>query len=412
MSPQRELEEELYAALTEIGTKRKSVRPSVLENYADLFRNTPRVKHQLLPGASDNEVAVAAKTAIMTVLADIADSTDRLMGEAVLAVGQFEGKRVEDRKEIIEAAVHSPHTYKHKRKPVLATIVGALARKEPPPPRLPEPQVITSSPKVAGIWWLRRLGLACAELQFRGLSSLFVAHFHYVLEESETPFLTYRYPDSFVIWDECARHLFDGFAQFLAEFESALAANSYNDPIYGEHFPLIEIEDQLPEFGIRSLADLYRSALGSGPKLGEIKQGLVVAHGKSANPGRLVFLFREVFEKVWLPWYYKQVVRLKPDTSPKLRIPAPADIILDGTGSLSGVEQLVATAAAAERFIQAHVSYGVPVVAEARRRAHKTLAHYYDFDEWLPVIRNTSLQQHIDMYFDRKLAELAKSDIV
>ncbi len=54
-----------------------------------------------------------------------------------------------------------------------------------------------------------------------------------------------------------------------------------------------------------------------------------------------------------------------------------------------------------------HVKFTIPIQSHARRQAHKALASYYEFDEWVPLMGRLSLRHRADAFFDAESGHLA-----
>lgn len=399
-----ENEESLYQALTHIGTRRKSIKPGVLREY-EVLLGCPQVRSRAGAQSGPDELAEAAARALIEAIELLPDDTDRLVAEAILAVGRFEGKSVGRRKEQVNETPEigcSPNAFKHRRKRVLTELVRYLFRERTA--YVPEPEVALAeaeqdpaSKGSMGLRWLNRVAVLAAELKFRAFTARFVAQMHYEFDRRHP----YRFPETpETIWNECSKQLFRAYVEFIAGLRYAISSPELR--------PLpAAILTHLPQRTFDELTDLLERTVLAGPSLARYTETLTLyANGHLGPSDEWV---ERIFWQEWNPWFYAEVVRHKASRYRwSMQVPAAAALIEEDEHSRPlGVEVLAGQATEVESLIRPHTEYLTPVAANSRRRAMKAISFYFDFDEWLPALNGQSLRDLAESRFEQYEAQFS-----
>lgn len=128
---QASIAQRVRTELQHLGTKARSIRDAALADCEALFE-ADNVKGRFTPRATQNERIKAAHDALLGAIGDQPTSDDRLIAEAILAAGRFEGLIVEQRKELLEQENHiSKDVFKKRRPVVMEALVDYLFTRAP-----------------------------------------------------------------------------------------------------------------------------------------------------------------------------------------------------------------------------------------------------------------------------------------
>ncbi|MBS1883590.1 MAG: hypothetical protein JSS97_11620 [Actinobacteria bacterium] len=414
LADRKALEDKLYDALTEIGTKRKSIHPSVLEDY-DLLLECPQVSGRL--NSRDRaRIARVAHTALREVVSTFPDRTDQLVGEAILAVGRFEGESVDERKRLVEETEItgcSKDGYKRRRPKVLRAIVRSLLKP------LPEEQNFTpdgpnrSAHVTVGEFtpdWLAHVAIG---LHYHITGAGFVAAFDHHVQRYQQAHSDYtpRYPvyrpDRINVWYACSERIFSAYIDLCARTVAIVT----QDPG--------KLADVLPEPVCVELVTLLWECACCGPlDISGITVNAFLIYlfgdwGTNVLPrpaldreladtspirGRWESPFPDFYVNSWMPWYEAQLER-PPDTFHRLR--GHCSIRANPAPSVSKLEEMAAKSGAVYTLLNRAGSLALPFRTRARQSTLKDIVNCYALDEWLPLFDGKSIREHAALYLDR-----------
>jgi hypothetical protein len=425
------LASQLYDTLGKIGTRRRSIKPLVLEEYPLLF-GCPKV----YGGATSQDKSLLAEdaySALLEAIEAIPDRTDRLVAEGILAIGPFEGKGVNERIREIEATSQigcSADSYKRRRPRVLRAIVQFLMR-ETVKSSFNHVQPDTRSTVIADTSALNVVARVTSELHYRALTTLFVADFASQVQKSASGNLEslgalagYRQGKTDV-WHACSEALFPIYLDFVAETRYCL--RTYRK----------EILDTLSRSELADLAKLCRTCAACGPVAlydltddeydwymerlwGNALPQRGVDYKLSLPPGYEFYDDRKIsFESplpglyvtAWLPWYEANST-VSPEFAYRRPFAEDPPSGFADNAPVSAIELMVAKTSAIYELIGSRFGLELPLRALARRQAERDIVNYYTVDDWLPLFRGKSLKVHVEEFLDEKATELAKPELV
>jgi hypothetical protein len=412
-------ESELAALLGEIGTKRRSIAPAILEEdqYALILRECPYIAARLPPSAPNTTVGVIANQAIKLALDTLPSQTDQLVAEAALGIKPFEGQLIKERQRDVSSTPDigcDEHAFRRRRERTLPFIARKLLQAEVATPRgrdrprATEPMEARASRGLAVDSEalldrsLQRLGGDAANLHFHCLAVLFLSGLHYSLpEDLRGRLYKYHYASS-TIWDHLSevslRYALVPYlsgADFLRRYSQRRGVAPFEDRMGGPDYAL--------------LADLIQSIAEMNP-LGSEQVRLLT----SCYEGYLFedeFPLGDILDQTWRPWFYRAIVRVSDDYR-GTGMPQGDYIYDDPLRRPLPLEVLAARAGAIEKTITQHLSYPEPVVANARRRVHKLVSYVAEPDEFQPFVDGRSLRDLLDAYLDEHSVRLASSSTV
>jgi hypothetical protein len=372
----------LYDLLGEIGTKRKSIQPHVLIDYPLLFR-CPQIARHVRRDATDADRSHAAFSALKAAFLAIPSPTDRLVAEAILATGRFQGMPVDERKREVAKTKQigcTENSYKHRRERVLREVCGFLLTESVGPIRsTASPENATDTPRKGAPLALAEVS---ADLHFRALAALFLIHIDNKLVEGRP----YR-ESKWQAWSECSEHFLIAFAHLVANLYPLQEPSSKSERTAEK---LSQLEVVLPPVAVDTFLSLYRSLIADGPPFRKH-----TADEFNAYVDGYFFINELKVYAEWNRWY----------GDPFRNIPAAG--YSDSSPWTLQVERIAAKAARMERLISEHVNPEIAATVLPRRRAKKALAYYFDIDENLPIIHGRSLREWIDSFFDAMRSNLA-----
>lgn len=359
----------LYLELAAIGLTEKTIKPSVLGGYPEVLA-AAEVQRRVRADPQRRDATIHASSAIRDALADMVVPLDRLIGQAALcATSRFEGLRVVEREQLLlESTSRITHNmYKVRRRRALTHVVNYLSRDIPEPTghgeegftgaesNYEEQDEVASVPDV--------VAYGSARLHYAALTCLFRDGFE-VWNPNPGIYLSSRWE----AWDACEDRLLECAIDFAEVWDGPdedvlqslghvlsnadLAALRASQHTIRSHTPVLP-------FGIGEARNRYYIGLIDGETLDDPLWDLRKA--------------------VWRPWY---------QDAPDLEaIAAASGQIMLVMGRCGGRAQ--------------------PAAEEARHAAYKTLAYFFDYDEFVPIFGGLSLREHAAAYFDAESARLA-----
>lgn len=416
------LESQLYKTLGEIGRKKRAIAPWILEEHAPLFRHCPQITGRARAEVHSS-LANAAHHALLAAITALPTKTERLVAEAILGVGLFEGESVDARKRIV--ANTKPHgcsenSYKHHRPLVLRQIVRFLLT----PPVQPQSPAVASltqslfdgSPAPITRYDLCLLDLAynACELQYNALAGVFIYDFLPTLKKNYgLRFAFRRLP--YEVWRSCCEELFRRYLDFL----------SWSHHLFTDDLELKRLRRKLKPSAINDLDALCRQCVACGPaELSELKEfepyGLYPGRGEDiaevddAEPVFDAYQYPQghrdygrsdsealelLYVTVWEHWYSKQV--------PIMPLSAFLEI-QKSPETPTALETMAGKAAAIFRAVAEHMDWMPPYVVTVRRQTSRDIMHHFAFEDWERHFDGRSLKDNIEVFWAEKEAELAK----
>ena len=416
---------QLYDTLTEIGTKRRSIQPWVLEDFPLLFK-CPQVFERAI-SQTKPVLAEAANSALLEAIKAIPDQKDKLIAEGVLAVGRFEGKEVNERIREIDATPHigsSTDGYKRRRPRVLRAIAQFLIR-ETVNSSLRRTQAADTGSRLVWVDMpaLNTIARVSSELHYHALTALFVSEFDRQVQENAQD--VYR-QGRMEVWYSCSEALFPIYLDFVAVTRYCL--REYKN----------EMLDSLSSIELADLEKLSRTCAACGPValydltdneydwyMERLWGNALPQHGFDFEfklpPGHEFYDHRKISFKsplpklyvtAWLPWYEANMTMSLELTYRPFALIADAVKGFADEAPASAIELIVAKTSAIYELIGSRFELESPFRAISRRQAEKDIAHHYIVDEWLPLFSGKSLKAHAEEFLSEKATELAKPEIV
>ncbi|HEV3070445.1 MAG TPA: hypothetical protein VGY76_03345 [Solirubrobacteraceae bacterium] len=369
----------LYAELALIGRRDRSIKPEYLGDY-DRLMQCSEVRRRAGADASPSELAEHASQAIADAVQAIPRPDVRQVGEAALCVlTRYEGLSPNEREDRLWETPDrvTKDQYKERRRAVLKSVVIYLERKsdastvlekiQSTPVRLTD---ATEQDKI--VLDLRTIGEIAADMHFAALACSFVDNFQGFQPDNPGDY----FPDRWEVWDACQNRLLETMINFAIHYEGDNDDEAFADAC-SQHLNSDEIDQCL----------LYLQTVhhSSPPVASDTRQRIIqyrsdLINGTTQSDDPLWHLRRDVLR----PWYENW-----PD--------------------------LVAIAAASGRLallIARTVSYETPVLSESRRRAYKSVAYFYDFDDLEPAFNGQSLREKVQTHFDTESARLTSGAFI
>lgn len=404
-------ERELAALLGEIGTKRRSIAPVILEEetYAKRLRACSYIAVRVPPSASNGTVAVVANSAIRTAVKNLPSPTDRLVAEAALGVGEFEGFLLKERRRDVAATADigcDENSFRRRRERLLPFIARYLLKEDAPVRRGSSRNVTSASATPTEAKATRYLGDLADEavnLHYHCLGLMFLTQYHYLPRHlpPENNYRRYRRHDFVhLIWEELAMVLL---TRAVIPYHDALSALQYHLTNHGfaETEAVLTREDH---HQVRDLIELVRTMLpfDSDPmRLLVLNKEGYISEDEANLP--------EIFSNTWKPWFYRAL--FEPNDRWWRGIGLPSEIVTDSL-TPPPIEVLAARSGALGRAITRHLSIPRPIVSDARRRVRKLMSYVFEPDEFEPLYDGRSLRDLLDSFLDEQGVLLADSSIV
>lgn len=419
-------EETEKALVRELGEVQKERRPLEPSSFAgkDYVLKSPAVQRLAGAGATDMRRAECASKALLTAIGELSDEKALRIARAMFAVSEvYQGKTVTERKEKLDALERiAPSTWDSRRKPILKKLAFTLRLDSAPSSPDESVQYPRAQPAVDDSG-LTNLAQMAALLHYAGLTTLFVADFDRELVETPYYLNQERTPTA-----EFYFNTYVGFAYGLTISSKASKKRTLMSPrvletSLGERLPL-EIATQL--------ARLWQSTRDTSPTSpSSIDQ---------ADLARFMFLGETIYRTAIPPNMASLIadglVGVTVDTGPgqkRVRVSPAPDTPRDWADTpyyetwckwlatslflrkyIAGptdIETMTGLSGAFVSVLGKHHELMVPVYSRARTIAYKMLTTYYSFDEWHPVVRDRSLREHVDTFFDAHSSTLAQKYI-
>jgi hypothetical protein len=408
-------EEAVKALVRELGEVQKERRPLEASSFDGKAHILTSPAVQRLAGARATEVqrAECASKALLTAIEELSDEKALRIARAMFAVPEvYQGKTVTKRKEKLDELERiAPSTWDSRRKPILKKLAFALRLGSLPSSLGERDQYPRAQPAVDDSG-LTNLAQTAALLHYAGLTTLFVADFDRQLVESPYYLGQDRTPTA-----EFLFHAYVGFAYGLAigsktSEKRILMSPRVLETSLGERLPL-EIATQLarlwqstrdtspispPSIDSADLArflflgeTLYTT--GIPPNMASLGADGLVGVTVDTGPGQKMVRMSPAPDtyRDWADTHYYKTWCKWVATSLFLRkyIAGPTDI-----------ETMTGLSGAFGAVLGKHHEIARPVHSRARTIACKMLTTYYSFDEWHPVVKERTLREHADTFFD------------
>jgi hypothetical protein len=363
----------LYGELALIGRRDRSIKPEYLSKYEHLMQ-CPEVRRRADADASPSVLAQHASQAIAEAVQAIPRRNVRQVGEAALCVlTSYEGRSPREREDLLWKTPDrvTKDQYKERRRAALKYAVSYLER-------TPEPSTVLeklrSQPiRVADateqdeiVLGLRVIGEIAADMHFAALACSFVNTFQGFQPDNPGDY----FPDRWEVWDACQNRLLETMINFAIHY----AGDNDNEAFAAacsQHLNSDEIDQCL----------LYLQTVhhSSPPVAPDTRQRIIqyrsdLLNGVIQGDDPLWHLRRDVLR----PWYE----------------------------DLPDLETIAAASGRLAQLIARTVGYETPVISEARRRAYKSVAYFYDFDDLEPVFSGKSLRERVQTHFDNESVRL------
>jgi hypothetical protein len=367
----------VYDELGAVGTREKSLRPSVLEKYSGLLAS-PAVTGRVPRAASKTQLAEAAAEALADAINEIV-LPDRPIAEAVLASGEFAGLLVKQRKQMLETDEGiSSDRYKRRRSPVLADLVRLLFR-EPQCRRGEEwqhglPGKYNESPRHKQLVDLAR---KAAALHHAGLALFFVWERGGLIDTMELDSGSHL-----AMRNACQRALFQAYDNIRPLAFINKREPFHARPVEDHVLALVhEVRDHGRPTDIGNYLDQYDPS-----RLQElISDSKVIYHE-----------IPRYFRGAWMDWCHRQL------RDREKRVAAA-----DQQG-LNQLEHVVVQSLRLARLTNDALAVRYPILTDARRTFRRLLCGFYPYDEWAPILNGRSFTDHIHDYFHMEAARLTE----
>jgi hypothetical protein len=417
--------EEDKELVRELGEVQKKRRPLEASSFAgkDHILNSPAVLRLAGAHATDVQRAECAGTALLTAIQELSDEKAVRIALAMFAVSTvYQGEKVTERKKKLEDLEKiASSTWDTRRNPILEELAFALRRGSVPSSsdesaQYPRVQLATDS---SG---LTNLAQTAALLHYAGLTTLFVANFDRQLVESPYYLGQDRTPTA-----EFFFNTYVGFAYGLTissniSTKRTMMSARVLETSLGKRLPL-EIATQLARLWQRTRdaspispssidpADIARflflgeTIYGTGipPNMASLAADGLPGIAIDTGPGQTSFRLSSTpdphdwagshYYETWCKWLATSLFLRKHIIGP------------------TNVETMTGLSGAFVSVLGKHHQIAIPVYSRARTIAYKMLTTYYAFDEWHPVVKERSLREHAEIFFDTHNSTLAQKYI-
>jgi hypothetical protein len=377
----------LYVALGEIGTVHKTIDASVLARY-QVILDAPAVRRLAYAGADDSTLAAIAQRVLMRIISELPVATDRRVGEAILAVGDFRGLLINDRKRHLDGLPDgcSPDSFKRRRKRVLEDICLRLLR-----PTMEQAIEMGIEPGNSRddhrTQALKAIARYSAEFYADGVGTM-ISYSLTVKRDALADKRSGAGDALLAVWREWPVRLFYSFGLFARVVPRLL------------DYPRDSAEDET----VTRTATLHHEAMLLAPFAPQSAELATVEQAASEYDMGLVVVNRtshaaaDLLAPVWVTWYHQQLkdsFEATASHTPELVVLLHKAAVIVREASDSDNESATPS----------------PLLA-ARQRAHRALSQFHDVDGSVPLADGLSLREHTDQLFDQTDAILAKEPLM
>lgn len=419
-------EEAIKALVCELGEVQKERRPLEPSSFdgKDHILTSPAVQRLAGARATDVQHAECASTALLTAIEELSDEKALRIARAMFAVLEvYQGKTVTKRKETLDELERiAPSTWDSRRKSILKKLAFALRRDSAPSSPDERDQYPRAQPAVDSSG-LTNLAQMAALLHYAGLTTLFVADFDRQLVESPYYLDQERAPTA-----EFLFHAYIGFAYGL----TISAIKSKKRMVMSPRVLEISLGECLPLEIATQLARLWQSTRDVSPispsrinhadlarflVLGDAIYGTGIPPNMASptsdglpgvtvdtGPGQKIVRVSPAHDtyrdwadthyyETWCKWLAMSLFVRKHIAQP------------------TNIETMTGLSGAFGAVLGRHHEIALPVYSRAHTIACKMLTTYYSFDEWHPVVKERTLREHADTFFDTHSLLLAQKYI-
>lgn len=383
----------LCQELGKIGRLLHPLDPAKLIGRAALL-DTPTMNPISGAHASEADRAHYAVKAIRIAISRVTPLRDKHIAEAMFGLGEFDGKTVEARKEMLESdPYHVTRDEYAKRRPWALENVAlnlTYAYKE----LSSEAQYSSTAPPAPFIEIATYLAMYITNIMSTGLSVLFLR------DDNESRAM------ELMRASRCNEDLLLRLLDLL-EFTRYHSYTLLGGDTVGPH-PLkfafrgilsLDNDGHLPDGCAEAISDEYATLLDTFPFEDEDYIRLTLLAAKAdGDLEKINVIPKELFEK-WHIWHQ--------EITPSF--PFRNGRVFADAAAVKPLEAIILSCHKIETALGSYIDYSWPIVSSSRLRTYKRLAYLYAVEEWLPQESDSSLRSRAEQYFDSTLKRLART---
>jgi hypothetical protein len=383
----------LCQELGKIGRLLHPLDPAKLIGRASIL-DTSTVHGLVGAQASEADKAHYAAKAIRIAVSRVTPLRDGHIAEAMFGLGEFDGKTITARKELLEGPPYhiSRDEYAKRRPWALEGVAHNLpyAYTE----LFPSAKYSATVRPDRFVEIVTFLAHDVTEMMFTALSVLFVTH-DAILGAYASPLLASR----------CNENLLLRLLSLL-EFTRLHSETLFEDTV-GPHslqFALngilsLDTDGHLPDGCAKAISAEYATLLDTFPFEDEDYVRLTLLAAKAdGDLEKINVIPRELFEK-WRLWHQEM--------HPPFPFSNGQPIV--NNDALKPLEAIVLSCQKIEASIGRYIDYPWAIISSARLRIYKRLAYLYAVEEWVPEASDGPLRSRVEQYFDSTLKRIAKT---